>query len=102
MLGKETKLTEEGKKTIHESVRLLEALMSDDDWLAGQHMTIADISILSIISQLDYCGFDVSKYTKVAAWYERCKSLSCFKENAEGAKMLGDVFKSHLEEGEGF
>lgn len=81
---------------------MLEGFLADDEWFAGKNMTIADISILAIITQLDFCGYNFSKYPKLSAWYERCKGLACYKENAVGAKQLGEIFKSRLEEGGGF
>lgn len=87
---------------VDDSVQMLESFLADDEWFAGKSMTIADISILATVTQLDFCGYNFSKYPKLSAWYERCKALPCYKENAVGARLMGDMFKSRLEEGGGF
>lgn len=97
-----TKVPLERKQKVDASIQMLEGFLAVDEWFAGKSMTIADISILAIITQLDFCGYNFSKYPKLSAWYERCKVLSCYKENAVGAKLLGDLFQSRLEEGGGF
>lgn len=81
---------------------MLECFLADDEWFAGKNMTIADISILAGVTQLEFCGYNFSSYPRLLEWYERCKALPCYKENAMGAKLLGDVFKSRLEVGGGF
>jgi glutathione S-transferase len=97
-----TKISPERKQKVNESIQTLEGFLASDEWFAGANMTIADLSILAIITQLDCCGLDVSKHPRLSAWYERCKALPCYKEDVAGAKLLGDVFQSRLEEGGGF
>lgn len=95
-------MSDERKQKVDGSIQMLETFLEDDEWMAGKNMTIADVSILAIITQLDFCGYSFAKYPKLLDWYERCKALPCYKENAVGAKLLGDLFKSRLEEGGGF
>jgi len=97
-----TKVSTERKQVVNETIEALESFLANDEWFAGSTMTIADISILSTVTQLDYCGYDFSKYPKLSGWYERCKDLPCYKENATGAKLMGDMFQSRLEAGGGF
>lgn len=98
-----TKVSDERKQRVFASLEALEGFLAHgEDWFIGKNMTIADISILAIITQLDYCGLNLDKYTKLSAWYERCKMLPCYKENAAGAKIMGDLFKARLEANGGF
>lgn len=96
------RISPERKQKVNESIQTLEGFLAVDEWVAGANMTIADISILAIITQLDFCGYDITKHSRLSAWYERCKALPCYKENAAGAKLLGEMFQSRLEEGGGF
>lgn len=41
---------------------------------------------------------DLTKYTKLCAWYENCKALKGWEENDDGAKFFGDIIKSKLQE----
>jgi glutathione S-transferase len=102
LLKNTTKVSPERKQKVDESVQMLECFLANDEWFAGKNMTIADISILAGVTQLDYCGYNFSKYPNLSAWYERCKALPCYKENAIGAKPIAELFKSLLEEGGGF
>lgn len=97
-----TKVSAERKQKVDASIQMLESFLTDDEWMAGKDMTIADISVLAIITQLDFCGYNFSSFPKLSAWYERCKALPCYEENAVGAQIMGDLFKSRLEEGGGF
>lgn len=97
-----TRISDERKQKVDESIQMLETFLADDEWFSGKVMTISDVSILATITQLDFCGYNFSKYPKLQAWYERCKKLPCYKENAAGAALMGDMFKSRLEAGGGF
>ncbi|KAK6628455.1 hypothetical protein RUM43_002270 [Polyplax serrata] len=83
---------------IHEAFEFLEAFMADSMWMSGDAITIADYSLVATVSSIEACGFDISKYKKVLAWLDRCKSvMSNYEEiNQKGANMLGNVIKDHI------
>lgn len=41
----------------------------------------------------------MEKYSNIMEWLDRCKTIPGYDENMEGAKMMGERFKKHLEEG---
>lgn len=41
-------------------------------------------------------GLDVTQFKRIAAWYDRCRSLPGFDENEEGAKILGNMTKEKV------
>jgi len=67
-------------------------------FIAGtDQMTIADIACVATLSTLLATeAFDVSKYTDMNAWYEKCKGLipNYEKANGEGAAKFGGFYKS--------
>ena len=77
----------------------LDLFLFEQKWFAGENPTIADLSILSNISQIMHCGYDFSQHLNILAWYQRCRTLPGFDENEAGAKKLGQLFKSLLDEG---
>lgn len=97
-----TSISTERRERVESTVKQLESFLVIEEWFAGKNVTIADISLVAIISQLEYCGFNFSVYPNITAWYERCKLLPGFKETTAGAKMMGKLFKSKLENGGGF
>lgn len=43
-------------------------------------------------------GGDLSKWSNVAAWYERVKNIPGSEENESGAKVFGEAVRSRLED----
>ncbi|XP_062534402.1 glutathione S-transferase 2-like [Armigeres subalbatus] len=64
---------EENAAKLDEALGFLEAFLSKTQYVAANHLTIADISLVATVTTLDICYFDRSKYNKVAAWYDTCK-----------------------------
>ncbi|KAG5675612.1 hypothetical protein PVAND_005503 [Polypedilum vanderplanki] len=90
------KPTNEAKYFITDYMEILDKILSDSVWFAGNSITIADYTILVNISQIKACGFDISKYTNLVRWFEKCKSIEGFDENNEAALKLGELFKSRV------
>lgn len=77
----------------------LELFLSDHKWFADVNPTIADLSILTNVAQIMHCGYDFTKHPNIMDWYHRCKKLRGFDENEDGARDLGNLFKSSIQEG---
>ncbi|EEB12529.1 GSTD1-5 protein, putative [Pediculus humanus corporis] len=82
-----------------EAFEFLEAFMGDSLFMAGNVMTIADYSIVATVSTIEACGFDFSKYERVSAWFERCKTemLDYEEINQKGADLIGNMVQPYLE-----
>ncbi|KAG5676005.1 hypothetical protein PVAND_005860 [Polypedilum vanderplanki] len=76
----------------------LEVLLENSKCFAGDEMTIADFSFLSNVATIKQLGADFSIYPKLNDWYERCRCISGFTENEEGAKMLAEKLAKLLDE----
>lgn len=79
-----------------EAYELLETFLSDNDYVAGPELTIADFSLLtSIGSLMVYLDLDDSKYPNVAAWLQRLRELPYYDEaNGVGAAQFEALIKS--------
>lgn len=68
------------QKNIHNHLGYISFLTDQRGWLAGEKMTLADISAAAHLSSVDYLG-DVpwSKYKSAAQWYARIKSRRSFR-----------------------
>ncbi|CAD7079718.1 unnamed protein product [Hermetia illucens] len=95
----ETTIPEDKKKQLQEAFEWLNGFLEGRKWVAGDNLTIADLSILASIASIIHVGADISEYKNLAAWYENCKSLPGFEENDEGAKVFGGAVKGKLKEG---
>ncbi|KAH8400719.1 hypothetical protein KR009_000528 [Drosophila setifemur] len=68
----------------------------EHDYLAGDHLTIADFSIVSTITSIGvFLELDSAKYPKIAAWLERLKELPYYEEaNGSGASQYVELMRS--------
>ncbi|WP_028468695.1 glutathione S-transferase family protein [Neptunomonas japonica] len=57
---------------------LLEAHLSQHDWLALGRPTIADIAVFPYVALAHEGGIDLSSYTSILNWFERIKALDNF------------------------
>ena len=60
-------LAKRGEKAL----RMLEDALRERDWLVGESMTIADISLYAYTHAADEGGFSLDEYPSVRAWLER-------------------------------
>jgi glutathione S-transferase len=80
-------------------MEILDGFLEKSLWFAdNENVTIADLSILSNVSQIKACGYNISKHCNLSRWYEQCKSLKGFDENEVGANEVGKFFKTKLGE----
>jgi glutathione S-transferase len=78
-----------GKKNLMFHLDYLAHLLAGRNWLAGEYLTLADISAAAHLSSLDYFG-DVpwEHNNAVKEWYMLLKSRPCFRELLED-RILG-------------
>lgn len=88
------------KFKFEENVSTLNKLLEDQHWVAGDDMSVADISIMVTINTAEAVGIDISKHNNVIEWLHRSR-----KEMAKygydevekmGANMFSQYFKSRV------
>nr|AFK49803.1 glutathione s-transferase d1 [Cryptocercus punctulatus] len=62
-------------KKVEEAFQFLDKFLEGQDFVAGNKLTIADLSIIASVSTAEILGFDVSKYPNVDKWFERSKKI---------------------------
>jgi len=60
----------EAAKKVEESLDYLENILKDHPYVAGAHLTIADLSITANLSMLEVKQWDFTKWPKVSIWRE--------------------------------
>ncbi|XP_045461119.1 glutathione S-transferase D5-like [Harmonia axyridis] len=92
----------EKAKEFDQSLRQLNDFLENEEWIAGKHMTIADFSIITIVSTAETIMFDLNKYANICAWYKKAKeamaSFGYEEVNQSGADQFGEVFKTKLKQ----
>ncbi|XP_055591429.1 glutathione S-transferase 1 isoform X2 [Uranotaenia lowii] len=61
------------EKKIYEALEFLNTFLAGGKYVAGDHLTIADLSILATISTYDVAKVDLAKYSNVSSWYARLR-----------------------------
>jgi glutathione S-transferase len=88
-----------GRENIHTHLQYIAWLTERRSWLAGDHVSVADISAAANISLIDYCG-DVpwADHPLAKEWYVRFKSRPCMRPllqdtiaNISPAPIYGDL-----------
>ncbi|XP_050349421.1 glutathione S-transferase 1-like isoform X2 [Nymphalis io] len=73
MLFKGEAYNDEAAEKLNEALDWLNIMLEGRTFVAGDNLTIADISIVVTLSNLEAFGFDYSAHENVAKWFERTK-----------------------------
>uniref|UniRef100_A0A034W8W3 Glutathione S-transferase 1 n=1 Tax=Bactrocera dorsalis TaxID=27457 RepID=A0A034W8W3_BACDO len=89
---------EEAFKAVRDVYTVLETYLNQNKYMATDHLTIADFSLLTTVTVLNLVVPVVAdKWPKLTAWLENMKQLPYYeKANAKGLKATEDVIKPIL------
>ncbi|WP_022941470.1 glutathione S-transferase family protein [Psychromonas hadalis] len=62
----------------HKALSVMEKQLSKTDYLVGDRLTIADISLYGYTHVAHQGGFDLSQYPAILAWLKRIKSMPLY------------------------
>lgn len=68
-------LDEKKKKRLDDSLECFEGMLKGRTWAAVNHFTIADLSLAVTVSQIEAFDHDLSSFTRINTWFQRCKDL---------------------------
>lgn len=71
---------EESPIVLAKALRVMETWLAKQQYLTGEEMTIADISAICELTQLELIQYDYTPYPKVKAWYDRLRALPEVRE----------------------
>ncbi|KAH8289038.1 hypothetical protein KR054_005559, partial [Drosophila jambulina] len=87
--------TEEAIEKIENAFELLNTFLEGQEYMAGDHPTVADIAILSSVSTFEIIEFDFSKYANVVRWYANAKKVTPgWEDTWDGLLQLKAVIES--------
>nr|QVK45129.1 GSTe5 [Pagiophloeus tsushimanus] len=88
-----TSVPQEKIDAIESSFEYLETFLSTSEYLAGDRVTIADISALATVSTIQiFHDVASSKYRKITEWLGKLKTFEFYDANLEGIQKFTDVF----------
>lgn len=114
MTGSESSIAPNHINGIEEVLGYMEKFLDENQWIAGDALTIADLCCLATTTSINeiipidsqkliqiciskfiqiFLNNMVSRYPKVWSWMENCKTLPYYDEN-KGVKIFGDVIRS--------
>ncbi len=60
-----------GENMLSRDLPLLEAQLKDRDYITGDHITLADTSLIAALEPSEMCGVDLAPYPSIVKWRER-------------------------------
>ncbi|CAH2089302.1 unnamed protein product [Euphydryas editha] len=91
-----TEIKNKLKEDLNTTLGFLNQFLEGNKWVAGEHLTIADTSILASLSSILEVGWDISQFSNIERWLKDCASIPGYEENLEGAKTFGSIVKKNL------
>ncbi|XP_026759566.1 glutathione S-transferase 1-like isoform X2 [Galleria mellonella] len=96
VLFKGDEMEQENIDKMNEALGWLNTMLDGRAFVAGDNLTIADISIIVTITNLDVFGYDFSSYENVVNWFARAKkTLEPYGYN-EIDRAGGEILNSFL------
>lgn len=80
---------------IKDAFKFLEIFLEGQDFAAGNHLTLADLSLLATVTTFEAVNFDLSPYKNTVNWLARAKAAAPGYEEANGKGVV--IFKQMVE-----
>lgn len=78
---------------LEEAFAFFNTFLESSKYAAGDHLTVADITLLATVSSADVAGFNLSKYPNVVRWYQLTQTTAPGHEiNAAGVAEFKKFF----------
>ncbi|KAH8306487.1 hypothetical protein KR018_012675, partial [Drosophila ironensis] len=89
--------SDEDLKKIETTFGFLNTFLEGQTYVAGDHLTVADIALVATVSTFEVIEFAISKYPNVEKWYQNAKKVTPgWDENWEGLQQMKAFFESKL------
>uniref|UniRef100_A0A182P6S2 glutathione transferase n=1 Tax=Anopheles epiroticus TaxID=199890 RepID=A0A182P6S2_9DIPT len=102
MLIEKQQPSAEMQKKLEQALDLTEKFVAERSYIAADHLTLADIFVLSSITALEWLRYDLERYPGIRAWYGRVTAefpdhADFLKEIREATKQFIVTYCPHLE-----
>ncbi|XP_066154048.1 glutathione S-transferase D4-like [Euwallacea fornicatus] len=99
LAGVADEVTDESKESILEYLGILDIFLKDKPWIAGEDLTIADLTLLAIITTIEEVAFaiDPERFPRLTKWLTNGKNLVYFEEcNKEGLNKFKEMSRHEV------
>jgi glutathione S-transferase len=66
------RLVESAKKGLHRPLKVLDAALSENEWLVGDRFSVADLNVSAVMLLITRIDFSYSEYANVQRWATAC------------------------------
>lgn len=73
---------------IDDAFKFLDSYLEKTEYVAGDHLTLADLAIVSSVSTFEVMNYDMSPYKNVTRWLAKVKATAPSYEEANGKNVL--------------
>ncbi|XP_011691910.1 PREDICTED: glutathione S-transferase 1-1-like [Wasmannia auropunctata] len=84
---------------LKEAFQVMNNFLEGQDYVAGDNLTIADLSLTASVTTAEAFGFDLEEYKNVSDWLERIKTSAPGYEKANGEPV--EMFKQFIQASQG-
>jgi glutathione S-transferase len=75
-----------GEERFHRFAQVLESHLKGRDWLVGNSLTLADLSVGSFLDLAELAKYPMSPYVEITRWYGNIQQLPAWKSSAPPAR----------------
>jgi glutathione S-transferase len=80
---RDPKVISDAEAAVERPLAVLDAHVSDREYLLGGDFTVADLNVAGALSAADFARFDISKWENAARWMSRCTGRPSFARARE-------------------
>ncbi|XP_050509517.1 glutathione S-transferase 1-like isoform X1 [Diabrotica virgifera virgifera] len=82
---------------LDEAIGIVEKFLTQNEWIAGDQMTIADLSCVTNVTTFSYfIPITEERFPKISAWIKRFEDVPHFKEINEGVNDYINVIEAAM------
>ncbi|XP_018576730.1 glutathione S-transferase 1 [Anoplophora glabripennis] len=97
VLGGQKTIPEEYSSAVQEAFGFLDTFLKDSKYVAGENLSIADLSIINTVSNVRaLVPLDETKYPNIASWKKTLETLPYYEINTEGSTLFKTIFQNML------
>lgn len=75
-----------GAEQFHRFAKILEEHLKGRDWLVGDEVTLADLSVGSFLALAEMASYPIENYSEIKRWYGNIGQLPCW-QSSEPSKI---------------
>lgn len=88
----------EKAEEVIEAYGFLEKFLQGNTWMAGEDVTLADISLITTVTSLNVLvPIDEEKFPNIAAWIKEAEDLPYYDAQKNGLEMFTNLMQESLE-----